>query len=96
MVAPGKPDRAVYARATSVIERRLGRPVQTRRILAIGDGITTDVRGANRSGLACLFVASGLNGTALLGPDGQPDTERVDLALHSAGAHADFVTSRLH
>jgi HAD superfamily hydrolase (TIGR01459 family) len=96
VVAPGKPDRAVYARAASVIERLLGRAVQARRILAIGDGIITDVRGANRSGLTCLFVASGLNGTALLDQQGQPDPELVTHALRAAGTHADFVTSRLH
>jgi HAD superfamily hydrolase (TIGR01459 family) len=95
VVAPGKPDRAVYARARSLIERRLGRAVEARRILAVGDGIATDVRGANRSGLPCLFVASGLNGSALLDAAGDPVVERVEAALRAAGAHAEYVISRL-
>ncbi len=95
VVAPGKPDRAVYAQARSVIERRLGRTVEPRRVLVIGDGIATDLRGANRSGMPCLFVATGLNGTALLDADGRPDLDRVRAALTAAGTHAEFVTAHL-
>ncbi len=33
-----------------------------RRILAIGDGLATDIRGANAAGLDALFIADGVHG----------------------------------
>ena len=95
VIALGKPHQAIYQRARTVLEHAAGRPLDPRRILAIGDGISTDLRGANRSGLLSLLVATGLNKDSLLGASGQVDSGRVDEALTRAGATADYVMAAL-
>lgn len=65
-----------------------------RRILVIGDGIPTDIRGANRQGLDSVFVATGMHGQALL-RDGEVDPARALAALDAAGASATFALTRL-
>jgi len=57
----GKPFPAIYSRAYAEIEKARGRLPAKERILAIGDGIRTDVEGAGREGLRCLFIASALH-----------------------------------
>jgi HAD superfamily hydrolase (TIGR01459 family) len=57
----GKPYPAIYARAYAEIERARGSLPAKERILAIGDGIRTDVEGAGREALRCLFIASALH-----------------------------------
>lgn len=56
----GKPHRPVYdmslARAAALAGHDIVRP------LAIGDGLGTDIRGANRAGLDSLFIADGIHG----------------------------------
>jgi HAD superfamily hydrolase (TIGR01459 family) len=57
----GKPYPAIYERAYAAIETARGRRPRKERILAIGDGIRTDVEGAGREGLRCVFIASALH-----------------------------------
>jgi HAD superfamily hydrolase (TIGR01459 family) len=57
----GKPYPAIYERAYAAIEAARGARPAKSRILAIGDGIRTDVEGAGREGLACVFIASALH-----------------------------------
>ena len=42
------------------------------RILAVGDSLKTDVRGARRAGLASLFITGGIHGEALGQQGGTP------------------------
>lgn len=73
----GKPHPPIYDRA-----RRLLNLDDSSRVLAIGDGINTDVRGARQEGIDCLFVTGGLAAEAF-GPDveaPQPDLLREWLA----------------
>lgn len=69
-VMAGKPYAPIYEMALSVAAERLGRPVDPTRVLCVGDGLPTDVRGANARGLDALFVASGIHGAETIGPDG--------------------------
>jgi HAD superfamily hydrolase (TIGR01459 family) len=59
----GKPYLPVYemtlARARQAAGREIARP------LAIGDGLSTDILGANRAGLDALFIADGVHGEEL-------------------------------
>jgi HAD superfamily hydrolase (TIGR01459 family) len=57
----GKPHAPIYDRAFEVFARILGAAVPKDRILAIGDGLKTDVKGAGDAGLRCLFIASALH-----------------------------------
>jgi len=57
----GKPHPPIYARARELIANARGAPVETSRILAIGDGIRTDIAGAAAAGLRAVFIASALH-----------------------------------
>ena len=56
---PGKPHAAIYDLARTKAAA-LGPLPDATRILTIGDGPITDIRGANREGLDCLYVGTGL------------------------------------
>lgn len=73
----GKPFDAIYGLSLAEGERLLGRPVDRSRVLCIGDGVVTDVLGADRQGLDCLFIAQGIHGDAARGPDGRLDPARA-------------------
>jgi HAD superfamily hydrolase (TIGR01459 family) len=57
----GKPHGPIYGRTLAAIESLKGRPVDKARILAIGDGIDTDLKGAHGAGLASVFIASAVH-----------------------------------
>ncbi len=57
----GKPHPPIYARARELIAEARGHAVDSARILAIGDGIKTDIAGAAASGLRAVFIASALH-----------------------------------
>lgn len=59
----GKPYLPVYDMAFSMIETLRGTPVPRERILCIGDGIRTDIKGAAAAGLDSVFIASGIHVT---------------------------------
>lgn len=69
-VMAGKPYAPIYEMALKAAEAELGRPLDPRRVLCVGDGLPTDVRGANARGLDILFVANGIHGGETVGPDG--------------------------
>jgi HAD superfamily hydrolase (TIGR01459 family) len=54
----GKPHLPVYERVLAEIARTRGGPVERSRVLCIGDGIETDLKGAHAAGLRSVFVAS--------------------------------------
>ena len=68
----GKPYAPIYDLALAQAERLLGRPLARERVLCIGDGIATDVRGAADQGLDCLFIANGIHGAEAI-RDGRLD-----------------------
>ncbi len=57
----GKPHPPIYNEAFRIIDGLAGRPVARDRILAIGDGIRTDMAGAGAIGLRSVFIASALH-----------------------------------
>ena len=61
VVYAGKPYAPIYDRALALAEHRRGAPVAKSRVLAIGDGMRTDVMGAARAGLDVLFVTGGIH-----------------------------------
>ena len=91
----GKPHAPIYELALETAAALRGQPADRRRILAIGDGLPTDVRGANAQGLDVLFVASGIHGGETIGPDGLNAAAVADLlrqdGLTAAYAIADLV-----
>ena len=65
----GKPHAPIYASCLSEANRLLGRPVDRARVLCVGDGIPTDIIGANRQGLDVLFITSGIHAKEAVGQD---------------------------
>jgi HAD superfamily hydrolase (TIGR01459 family) len=66
----GKPFAPIYGMALEAAEALLGRRPDRARVLCIGDGLPTDIRGANARGLDVLFVANGIHGAEAVGADG--------------------------
>lgn len=64
------------------------------RLLAIGDGIATDVKGANAEGIDCLFIAAGIHGESLK-TSGVLDAAKVAAALEKEAAHARYAMAAL-
>lgn len=90
VVMAGKPHAPIYRLAFDEVETIAGRPVDHRRLLAIGDGIGTDIRGANIADIDALFIASGMHGEALT-TNGILDSAKVAAALAAEDARAEYV-----
>ncbi len=72
----GKPHAPIYAAARERLARvNGGAAVPDARIVAIGDGALTDLAGAGRAGLDCVFITDGVHGEEL-----RPDGDGVDPA----------------
>lgn len=56
VVYAGKPHAPIYELALGAVGRLRGAPVDRRRVLAAGDGLLTDILGANRQGLDSLYI----------------------------------------
>lgn len=91
----GKPHGPVYALATDRLAALAGRPLAPDRVLAIGDGLRTDVKGANAAGLRPLFVTAGLHAHELGPEPGRPELARVVAAAAREGARIGPVLSHL-
>jgi HAD superfamily hydrolase (TIGR01459 family) len=61
VIYAGKPYAPIYDRALALAERVRGAVLDKRRVLAIGDGMRTDILGASRAGLDALFVTGGIH-----------------------------------
>ncbi len=90
----GKPHAAVYEQALARIAGIAGQAVPRESVLAIGDGIATDVRGAVGQGIDVLFVTDGIH-TAIFGEREAPDRDKVREFLANANLGARAVIPRL-
>lgn len=85
----GKPYRPVYAQAldeaAKVLGRKPGHP------LAVGDGLMTDVKGANGAGMPVLFVADGVHGEEI----SSYTTGHLEALFARYGVRADWAARRL-
>lgn len=61
VIYAGKPHAPIYEEAFRQLQSLKGRPVPKAHILAIGDGVRTDIEGAGAMGLRALFIASALH-----------------------------------
>ncbi len=82
-VLVGKPHAPIYAAARREVEALGGT-----RILAVGDGLPTDIRGAIMNHVPVLFVTGGIH-AADFGPPHAPDGERVAARLAAEGLKAE-------
>ena len=61
VIYAGKPHPPIYERTFAEIERHTGAPLRKDALIAIGDGIDTDLEGAAAAGLRSVFIASGVH-----------------------------------
>jgi len=89
----GKPHRPVYESAlaaAALAAKAVGRQ-SPKRPLAVGDGLLTDIKGANGAGLEALFIADGVHGEEV-----EPySAEHLAALFTRFGAKAGSVTRRL-
>jgi HAD superfamily hydrolase (TIGR01459 family) len=88
VVYAGKPYRPIYELAFETLAELAGAPVPKNKILAIGDGVRTDIAGAAGAGIASVFIASGLHAPANSGGEaGAGVLDAVHLDELFAGTH---------
>ena len=91
VVMAGKPFAAIYQIAYAEVDGKAGRLVPRSRILAIGDGLPTDVAGANREGLDILFAAgTGIHAVDTLDVAGNLDEAKTQRLLEREGLGAAY------
>ena len=76
----GKPHRPIYDLALHEAETVLGHKVDASKVLAIGDGLLTDVKGALNCGFDVLYVSAGIHAHEY-GEHGKPDHAALEAWL---------------
>ena len=90
----GKPHRPIYAAALDAAAEVLGRKVTEAETLAIGDGVLTDVKGAEQNGIDVLYVTGGIHAREY-GETLEPDPALLATFLEKHGHHPVAVIPRL-
>ncbi|MGB3387948.1 MAG: TIGR01459 family HAD-type hydrolase [Pseudaminobacter sp.] len=90
----GKPHRPIYETALKAASDVLGREVDAGEVLAIGDGMLTDVKGAADNGCDVLYVSGGIHSRDY-GDPLDPDIERLSEFLEKHGHRPVAVIPRL-
>jgi HAD superfamily hydrolase (TIGR01459 family) len=67
VIYAGKPYSPIYRRAMTLADRARGARIDRRRVLAVGDGMKTDIAGAAEAGFDALFITGGIHRAALHG-----------------------------
>ncbi len=80
----GKPYRPIYEMALKKAEAASGRSVELKRVLALGDSVRTDLKGAHELGVDFLFVTAGIHAEALGGRE-RPDAAALKAVFAAAG-----------
>lgn len=90
----GKPHPPIYANALEHFAALKGKPVEAGRVLAIGDSVHTDIKGAKAAGMDALFILSRLHQSDL-GAIDEADEEALSALFSRAGARAIGAMRRL-
>ena len=81
----GKPHAPIYQEAMARLADVRGGPLGRDRVVCIGDGLVTDVKGAMDNGFDLVFVANGIHAREY-GVPGAPDPARMEAFLRDFGA----------
>jgi HAD superfamily hydrolase (TIGR01459 family) len=82
----GKPHPQIYRMALTRAQQLRGKPVDTKRVLAVGDGLRTDIRGGAGQGFDTLFIARGIHAADFTREDGGHDSEQLLKAFKEVDA----------
>lgn len=95
VIMAGKPYAPIYELCYAALETLTGKPHDKRRILAIGDGLPTDVLGANGQGLDLVFIAAGIHAIEATDDAGTLDPLLLKKLLDAQAAEAKYVAEAL-
>jgi HAD superfamily hydrolase (TIGR01459 family) len=90
----GKPHVPIYAAALARAAALRGETPPLARVLAIGDSVRTDLKGAAAFGIDCVFVISGIHAEELGGHEA-PDLSGLNAIFAAAGVAPKAVVRRL-
>ncbi len=90
----GKPYAPIYEQALARAGAAAGAAPPPARVLAIGDSVRTDVKGAADMGLDCLFLIAGIHAEELGGREA-PDPAALEQVFAAAGTRPRFVARML-
>ncbi len=90
----GKPYAPIYDLALKLAEDARGKLVDRKRVLAIGDSVRTDFKGAAAYGIDCLFVTAGIHAAEFGGRE-DPDPDAVERVLVEAGGKPRAIARKL-
>ncbi|MGB3808573.1 MAG: TIGR01459 family HAD-type hydrolase [Parvibaculum sp.] len=91
----GKPHGPIYTVARQKLMQIAGRPFPDTRILAVGDGVATDMKGANAQGIDALFITGGIAAADCGADPERPEPELVAQVSAKAGIHPIAAMARL-
>lgn len=81
----GKPFAPIYDRALELAAKRRGGAIDLRRVVAIGDALRTDVKGACDKGVDAVFVTTGIHRDELHPAGGALDVAAMNRLVAEAG-----------
>jgi HAD superfamily hydrolase (TIGR01459 family) len=90
----GKPYAPIYDLALKLAQQARGKQTDRKRVLAIGDSVRTDFKGAASYGIDCLFVTAGIHAAEFGGRD-DPDPDAVERVLIAAGGKPRAIARKL-
>jgi HAD superfamily hydrolase (TIGR01459 family) len=90
----GKPYGDIYRRALAWIGSHRGHRPPPEKVLGLGDGLETDIRGAHEAGLTSLFITSGIHRTAF-DTEEREDDAALQALFEERGQWPDWVMDRL-
>jgi HAD superfamily hydrolase (TIGR01459 family) len=94
VIYAGKPYAPIYQQALAIAQTARGQPAERGRVLAIGDSVRTDLKGAQAFGIDCLFVTAGIHAEELGGRD-NPDAGALGDIFATAQVYPKAVMRRL-
>jgi HAD superfamily hydrolase (TIGR01459 family) len=94
VVYAGKPYRPIYEQALAQAAGARGRQADLARVIAIGDSVRTDLKGAAAFGIDCVFVTAGIHAEEL-GARDNPDAKALAEVFAAAGLFPKAVMRRL-
>jgi HAD superfamily hydrolase (TIGR01459 family) len=94
VIYTGKPHGPIYDQALTAVAEARGAAPARERVLAIGDSVRTDLKGASAAGLDALFITAGIHADEL-GDRSDPDLGRLALIFAQAGVAPRAVMRRL-
>jgi HAD superfamily hydrolase (TIGR01459 family) len=94
VIYAGKPYRPIYEQAMAAADKVRGGSTMPARVLAVGDSVRTDLKGAAAFAIDCLFVTAGIHAEEL-GERDNPEAGALARFFAAAGVFPKFVMRRL-